>query len=227
MSCVFCGGFPVTKEHVFPQWLNQYLSPGRQQLEQARYGEGAYDKTRQGAGLDFTVKKVCAPCNNGWMSQIEYSARGALEPLLSRQDFTFVSLRQQRQIAQWATKTAMMADQTQREPVLPPHQLRKMHTHRTCAFTSSSRLRTSSSSTPVSSTSPSPESGLAAPASYRSLLPPSPGMGKPSRLSLTRFTRACTSTRPNKRPSTGSRNPEISRVHGEEWPFCTARTVSM
>ncbi|MFD9467199.1 hypothetical protein [Streptomyces sp. NPDC060027] len=65
MSCVFCGGSPVTKEHVFPQWLNQYLPPGRQQTEQARYGAGAFDVTRQSMGLDFTVKKVCAPCNKG------------------------------------------------------------------------------------------------------------------------------------------------------------------
>lgn len=130
MPCVFCDGSPVTKEHVFPQWLNQYLPPGRQQTEQARYGAGAFDVTRQSVGLDFTVKKVCASCNNGWMSQLEDSSKDALEPLIIQQDLDLISLQQQRQIALWATKTAMMADQVQQEPLLPSHQLRRMRTHR-------------------------------------------------------------------------------------------------
>jgi hypothetical protein len=130
MSCVFCGGSPVTKEHIFPQWLNHYLPPGRQQLEQARYGLGAFDVTRRSVGLDFTVKKVCARCNNGWMSELEASAKEALEPLIIRQELAFISLRRQRQIALWATKTAMMADQSQQAPLLPSYQLRRMRTHR-------------------------------------------------------------------------------------------------
>ncbi len=130
MPCVFCGGSPVTKEHVFPQWLNRYLPPGRQQLEQARYGEGAFDRTRQSLGLDFTVKKVCAPCNNGWMAKLESDSKSVLEPLIIRQNLGLISLRHQRQIALWATKTAMMADQVQRTPLLPSHQLRRMRTHR-------------------------------------------------------------------------------------------------
>lgn len=129
MPCVFCGGSPVTKEHVFPQWLNRYLLPGRQQIEQARYGVGGFDKTRQSIGLDFTVKKVCAQCNNGWMSRLEISSVGALEPLIIRQNLNLISLQQQRQIALWATKTAMMLDQTQQAPLLPLHQLWRMRTH--------------------------------------------------------------------------------------------------
>ncbi|MGA6175385.1 hypothetical protein ACPEIF_34700 [Streptomyces sp. NPDC012600] len=130
MSCVFCGGAPVTKEHVFPQWLNEHLRPGRQRTEQARYGNGAYDKTRETVGLDFTVKKVCAPCNNGWMSQMEVASRDVLTPLITGQDLSLISLPQQRQIALWATKTAMMADQTQHTPLLPSHHLRRLRTHR-------------------------------------------------------------------------------------------------
>ncbi|MEV3928641.1 hypothetical protein [Streptomyces sp. NPDC049944] len=130
MACVFCGGSPVTNEHVFPQWLNQYLPPGRQRTEQARYGAGSFDKTRESTGLDFKVKKVCAPCNNGWMSQLETSSKDSLDPLITQQGLPLISLRQQRQIALWATKTAMMADQVQIQPLLPSHQLQRMHTHR-------------------------------------------------------------------------------------------------
>ncbi|MEU3262155.1 hypothetical protein ABZ694_30970 [Streptomyces albidoflavus] len=64
------------------------------------------------------------------MSRLEDSSKGALEPLIIRQNLDLISLRQQRQIALWATKTAMMADQVQQNPLLPSHQLRRMRTHR-------------------------------------------------------------------------------------------------
>jgi hypothetical protein len=56
MPCVFCGGAPVTNEHVFPQWLNRYLPAGWvQQIEQTRYSPGEYDITRFHVGLDFRI----------------------------------------------------------------------------------------------------------------------------------------------------------------------------
>jgi hypothetical protein len=44
VPCVFCGGSPVTNEHVFPRWPNRYLpSAGQQKLEKTRYGDGGFD----------------------------------------------------------------------------------------------------------------------------------------------------------------------------------------
>lgn len=131
MPCIFCGRSAVTNEHVFPRWLDRYLPPGRQQqLEQARYGRSGFDITRPSVGLDFRVRKVCGPCNNGWMSLLEEDSMEALHPLISGLDLQLVNLRRQRQIALWATKTAMIADQTQDEPLLPGAQLARMRTHR-------------------------------------------------------------------------------------------------
>jgi hypothetical protein len=129
MPCIFCGSTPTTKEHVFPRWLNRYLSSQHQQLEQARYGEGAFDITRQSVGLDFTVRKVCDSCNSGWMSSLESEMINILHPIISGLDLRLLPLKSQRQIALWGVKTAMVLDNTQVAPVLPSAQLARMRSH--------------------------------------------------------------------------------------------------
>lgn len=131
VPCVFCEAAPLTKEHIFPQWLNRYLPPGEvQALEQARYGDRAYDVSRQAVGLDFVVRKVCAKCNNGWMSTLEGTSIPVLDPLISNLDLEIISLHDQRQIALWAVKTAMMLDITQDQPVLSKEKLARMRSHK-------------------------------------------------------------------------------------------------
>ena len=53
-----------------------------------------------------------------------------LDPLISGLESQIVTRRQQRAIAVWATKTAMMCDLTQATPLLRADQLRRMRTHR-------------------------------------------------------------------------------------------------
>lgn len=131
MPCVFCGSSPVTNEHVFPRWLNRYLpSDRRQQLEQARYGEDGFDFERPSIGLDFRVRKVCTACNSGWMARLEDESIPILDPLIRGLELQIVTRRQQRAIAVWATKTAMMCDLTQAQPLLRVDQRRRMRTHR-------------------------------------------------------------------------------------------------
>jgi hypothetical protein len=131
MPCIFCGGSPVTNEHVFPQWLNRYLPAGlTQKLEQARYGPNGYDITRPSIGLDFRVRKVCAPCNNGWLSSLEAESISILDPLITTLRLQMLPLAAQRRIALWATKTAIMLDNTQTHPILPPVKLARMRSHR-------------------------------------------------------------------------------------------------
>jgi hypothetical protein len=116
MPCVFCGRSPVTNEHIFPRWLNRYLGADRRQqleLEQARYGEGGFDRVYPSLGINFRIRKVCAQCNNGWIANLEAESIDVLDPLIGGLDLQLVSLRQQRQIALWATKTAMVMDHTQ------------------------------------------------------------------------------------------------------------------
>jgi hypothetical protein len=131
MACAFCGGNPTTNEHIFPRWLERYL-PGdrRQQREVARYGEGGFDVSHPMIGVDFRVNRVCAPCNNGWLSDLEAASIPVLDPLISGLQLRLLGPREQRQIALWAVKTAMLTDLTQAGPILDFRARSRLRTHR-------------------------------------------------------------------------------------------------
>lgn len=121
-SCVFCGGRPLTREHVMPRWLTSVLP------EQAAFrGQDQQivlqPDGRNGSRLilphrevresfnSLTVKAVCRICNNGWMHDMEEIVRPTLSPLiqgeskqLERSDVLT--------IACWTVKTALMAQLT-------------------------------------------------------------------------------------------------------------------
>ena len=65
------------------------------------------------------------------MSRLEVDSVDVLTPLIVGLDHVeLLSLSQQRQIALWATKTAMMVDQTQADPILSYAQRSRLRTHR-------------------------------------------------------------------------------------------------
>jgi hypothetical protein len=131
MPCIFCGNARVTSEHVFPRWLSRFLlSDELQQLEQARHGAGGFDSQLTSVGPDVTVRRVCAACKKGWMAQLEADSIPVLERLIGGLELQPVSPSDQRQIALWATKTAMMIDQAQDGPLIPGQQLSRLRTHR-------------------------------------------------------------------------------------------------
>lgn len=82
-ACIFCGASgKLTAEHVFGDWLNGLgLSD-----ELTRGGAGPLNRSLRDLGMarpfDRTVKTVCAPCNNGWMSKLEAVAARTLSPLV-------------------------------------------------------------------------------------------------------------------------------------------------
>jgi hypothetical protein len=131
MPCAFCGASPTTSEHIFPRWLERYLPPDRrQQREVARYGEGGFDIQHPVIGLDFRLNRVCAACNHGWLSELEQESIPVLDPLIRGLELILLSPREQRQIALWAVKTAMMTDLTQAEPILDYGMRSRLRTHR-------------------------------------------------------------------------------------------------
>src|SRR5262245_39069663 len=131
MPCVFCGSSRLAGEHVFPRWLSRFVSPDElQRIETASDGEGGSDSQRGSVGLASTVQSVCAACKNGWMAQLEADSIPVLERSVGALELQRVDPSEQRQIALWATKTAMMIDQTQVEPQLPGRQLARLRTHR-------------------------------------------------------------------------------------------------
>lgn len=151
--CIFCGSTGVTREHVFPQWLHSeplvaasiargfdrrpMVTP-TYSLKSAETGLPGTDLVPRGGTEQppetLTVKVVCAPCNNGWMSQREVSTMATLAPIMADIPTT-LSTAELTRLASWATKTAVISeylqptsvvyDQVQRTRLMnrdrPPH----------------------------------------------------------------------------------------------------------
>lgn len=113
-SCVFCGRKGVTAEHVWPRWLGDVL-PGSGPLSFARKRLHEPETKRWKApSLTVTVKKVCASCNNGWMSALETEAKPLLSPMIEGKQMG-LSAGEQKVASTWAVKTAAMLGLTHSE----------------------------------------------------------------------------------------------------------------
>lgn len=104
--CVFCGGQANSREHVFPAWISKIL-PGSGNLTHTRSGEHGSAWTTSG-DLDFKVKQVCRTCNNGWLSDLETRTKELLSPLVLGQRTRSLTVPEQKKLAVWAYKTAIV-----------------------------------------------------------------------------------------------------------------------
>jgi hypothetical protein len=108
-ACAFCGSTkrPRGREHVFADWLNSIgLESGQVEIHTGRLNRVARRWTTE--GFTATVRAVCDDCNHGWLSQLEGAAKPVLTPLILGQS-TELSVDDQRLIAVWAFKTALVA----------------------------------------------------------------------------------------------------------------------
>lgn len=122
--CVFCGGSPLTREHVFPQWTRSLPVPADllklqlvpepvRRVKTVLDEDGRYETVTEVLGgrkplpTDVTVKVVCARCNNGWMSSLESDVRPVLTKMTTKRAMN-LSLADQELLARWVFKTALM-----------------------------------------------------------------------------------------------------------------------
>lgn len=112
--CMFCGKTPVTKEHIWPNWLNSLLGPNNdkyRQISTRKYpSESPEERSHSTTKINATSKIACGECNNGWMATMEGSAKALLAPMTTRRTATVFNLEQQILISAWVTKTAMVLD---------------------------------------------------------------------------------------------------------------------
>jgi hypothetical protein len=101
-KCVFDGGTPLTVEHVIPLWVHGYL-PGQGKLRHERADTQQWSTE----ALAVTLRRVCARCNGGWMSRLEGRAKPLLVDAIQRRPCVWTP-REQRTVATWAFKTAIL-----------------------------------------------------------------------------------------------------------------------
>lgn len=111
--CVFCGvDGRMTAEHVFPRWLYDAQPPGtdgvRSTVEQGPTNRDFTTRQWDGAGYDWTVRAVCAACNNGWLSQMEGRAKRVLTPMIQGHH-TRLHAQTRSVLAAWAAKTVLVS----------------------------------------------------------------------------------------------------------------------
>jgi hypothetical protein len=119
--CIFCDRLGVTKEHMWADWLRNYIpreaSGHATSFEKIhlRHSERQYQR-RMGDPHSRRIKCVCRECNNGWMSQLQEKAKPYLVPMLTGNAVTL-----QRNgltpLAAWVTMMVMVAEHLNDESV--------------------------------------------------------------------------------------------------------------
>jgi hypothetical protein len=132
-SCIFCGGQPVTHEHVWSRWSHRYLPKGKNKWF-AFHGTEYPDRTdieivkHPGDPLDWKVACVDERCNNGWMRELENVARPILIPLIQGDETPrFFGQKERSTIAAWVALKATIQEHAPRGNTISHHtQLRRL-----------------------------------------------------------------------------------------------------
>ena len=123
--CIFCGGSPLTKEHIWSDWLDSILPRGSSYRSEARettvvdtvvQGLPVYrpiqkhERVREGAVHSTKTRTVCKRCNGGWMKDIVDRAKPVVERVIRLQAHV-LSPDAQARLATWLALSTVMRDQ--------------------------------------------------------------------------------------------------------------------
>jgi hypothetical protein len=127
--CRFCGARDrqITKEHVWPEWLRDYLpslsGPGYSE----RWSSATGRERWQEAPLKTTVRAFCDQCNSGWMSELEDAAKPIVGPMVVGQTMGLDATAQEI-VADWVALKGLVAVQTSKvEQPIPEYHYRRVH----------------------------------------------------------------------------------------------------
>lgn len=102
-KCIFCGRDDLTKEHIFPNWLNRYFKKNTSITNTLSLKDNS--KIWKSNILNSTLKVVCRSCNNGWMSSIESTAIKIIDWMGIKGQGINLTNSQKQILSVWATKT--------------------------------------------------------------------------------------------------------------------------
>lgn len=107
-KCIFCEGEPVTREHLWPQWLAEVV-PADAAIECSHTWQRGTSEPTEFAQRPFqlTVRAVCENCNGGWMSAIENETKHLASGMIQGRA-RVLHKEGQRTLAVWAALKAMM-----------------------------------------------------------------------------------------------------------------------
>src|SRR5437867_932627 len=82
--CIFCGGRPVTREHVWPDQLSELFPGMTAGAIHSLWAANRPEERREWKGniFDQRVRVTCHECNHGWLNQLENAAMPWLRPMI-------------------------------------------------------------------------------------------------------------------------------------------------
>lgn len=98
-------------EHGFPRWvvsLIETLGQPRSATRVTDHGDHVHNMWNTET-IDIKVRKVCGPCNSGWMSSMETAVMPILTPLILTTDAQTFTEAEAITLATWVAKTALTA----------------------------------------------------------------------------------------------------------------------
>lgn len=125
-KCIFCGGTPLTGEHIWSDWLKKYLPRDMRVYSMLRaevrdIAAKGRTSTRGGDVHHRKVKCVCERnCNNGWMRELENRVEPIVAQLLGGGEIRLTE-EMQRTLAGWVALKAIVAEYDVGSPRISRH----------------------------------------------------------------------------------------------------------
>ena len=123
-GCIFCGGTPLSAEHVWPKWISRVM-PSMSVVSCHSSAEAVRvhsrlpyhfspvtkgKQTRPGPLTSRKLRVVCKKCNNGWMSALQQAARPLLLKLMTNREWTAVDNSDETTLLKWMTMFGIVAE---------------------------------------------------------------------------------------------------------------------
>ncbi|HTD50964.1 MAG TPA: hypothetical protein VK771_10210 [Acidimicrobiia bacterium] len=125
-TCIFCDRPVGSTEYLWPEWLCRRLTDNRH-FWRAQRQEVHADSlliAQMRHEVDLTVDCLCEQCTRGWMQRLDDDVSGFLISMIEG-NHARLSPRQQRLLARWAAKTAVVTEYVYDDPVLTPRPVRE------------------------------------------------------------------------------------------------------
>lgn len=131
--CIFCGKGDLTKQHLFPQWLQQIAAAAGPNHAIEFSGEVMHpdgilrthksETVRQGPTHTAKLRVVCRRCNNEWMSRLEERVKPLVTALVTGSPTT-ITRTQRKNLAAWITMVAAVSEYYSPKAVILPQVFR-------------------------------------------------------------------------------------------------------
>ena len=122
--CIFCGGRPLTKEHVLSDWLRSFIRRETVNYKSIEINIGVRGpqpntRIRSGHPLRRQIRCVCDGCNNGWMKKIVDDSKPLVAKLVQGEACRLTD-KDQQLLSAWIATAVIVSEFEDRDSVTIP-----------------------------------------------------------------------------------------------------------